>query len=142
MDSILIRLLSDAWPMIIGATIGGGIIYLTRSAQPNEELLRRRLGRHMSLFSNVPVTSLDAAISAHARKASRFRPILWIAVMMVSAGLSASLYRLLRPDAPSWHSYLLGGVVAVFFGYLTDCFERRLTINSLRRILSQQSSQA
>ena len=132
------KLITDSWPLLIGALIGASITHFLIRRRPDVERVRRQLGRALDRFADIPPTQLDTAILAAAQAALRgwrcVTSILGTAFWLVAALFSAELFRALFPTLPHWLSILFCGLVAGLLAWAVLRIERRAILHRLEHL--------
>ena len=129
------KVFGNALPMIIGGSIGTVIAFAIQDRYPSAAQVRKRLGRALDRYTNVPADELNSALilaAADARRGfSALLPMTGILVMMLAAGLSAQLYRELFPNQPRWHSHCVAALVAGVLAWAKQLLEKRSVMSKL-----------
>jgi hypothetical protein len=130
------KIVSDTWPLIIGALIGSAFGHFVLRRPPDIERIRKQLGRALSRFADIPSSRLEPAILAAAESAQRgwgsVRAILVNAFWLGAALVAAEVYRAFFPELPRWHSIVVCGVFGGLLAWVMQGIERRAILHRIK----------
>jgi len=135
------KILAESWPLFIGALIGAAIGHVLIRQPPDVQAIKRRLGRALDRFQDVPPERLDAALLSDAQAAQGgwrcVASIVGIGFGIGVAMFSAAVFRASFPAQSHWLDPLVAGLVAGLLAWPMQRIKRRALLRRLERLRNE-----